>query len=244
MAKIPRKTQKIFGGLIAPTGNIVAFGSLAAGSPSFSSDVSALQTSAWDYGWSNAVVGTQQPALEDDNAINYVFSKQLAYLFQAGIPEWDASTVYYQGDACRVGMDIFFSKTDGNTGNNVANETHWNAIWAVIKPSIIDDSTVPRAWVHFDQNGVIKSAFNVTSVASDGNGVYTINFTTAMPNSKYAVIMSNAIDNSGAADMLTRFSYDAKTTGYVIVRGVTGQSSAQWPSNPENYVMIMANAAS
>lgn len=54
-----------------------------------------------------------------------------------------------------------------------------------------------KAWVNFDgtfgsspftlANGGMRSAFNVSSITDNGTGDYTINFTTAFPDSNFAV---------------------------------------------------------
>jgi len=45
-----------------------------------------------------------------------------------------------------------------------------------------------RAWVNFDGSGTvsIRDSGNVSSITDRGIGEYTVNFTTAMPNSNYA----------------------------------------------------------
>jgi len=48
-----------------------------------------------------------------------------------------------------------------------------------------------RAWVNFNGTtspGTIRASGNVSSVARNGTGDYTVNFSTAMPNANYAVI--------------------------------------------------------
>lgn len=47
-----------------------------------------------------------------------------------------------------------------------------------------------RAWVNFNGQGTvaIRGSYNVTSITDDGTGVYTVNFTTAMPDINYAVV--------------------------------------------------------
>ena len=47
-----------------------------------------------------------------------------------------------------------------------------------------------RAWVRFNGIGTvsIQGSGNVTSVSDDGTGLYTINFTTAMPDENYCVV--------------------------------------------------------
>ena len=47
---------------------------------------------------------------------------------------------------------------------------------------------IAKAWVNYNGVGqAIRSSFNVSSVTYNGTGNYTINFTTAMPNSNYCV---------------------------------------------------------
>jgi hypothetical protein len=54
--------------------------------------------------------------------------------------------------------------------------------------------TLCRAWVNF--NGVttatIRASFNVSSVTRNSTGIYTVNFTNAMPDSNYSANISTA----------------------------------------------------
>jgi hypothetical protein len=54
----------------------------------------------------------------------------------------------------------------------------------------------PRAWVNFNGQGTvaIRASGNVSSVTDLGVGVYRVNFTTAMPDANYAVIVSSKED--------------------------------------------------
>jgi hypothetical protein len=75
-------------------------------------------------------------------------------------------------------------------------------------PPTIQDSagtqigTFCRAWVNF--NGTtnvggfctIRASFNVTSVADGGVGIYTVNFTNALPDANYGVANGCKNDNS------------------------------------------------
>jgi len=51
---------------------------------------------------------------------------------------------------------------------------------------------IAKAWVNFNGTGTvaINSSFNVSSITDNGTGQYTINFTTAMPNTNYATVVS------------------------------------------------------
>jgi hypothetical protein len=52
---------------------------------------------------------------------------------------------------------------------------------------------IAKAWVNFDGTGTvaIRGAFNVSSITDNGTGQYTINLTTSMPNTNYAVVASS-----------------------------------------------------
>lgn len=56
-----------------------------------------------------------------------------------------------------------------------------------------------RAWVNFNGSGTvaIRASGNVSSITDNGTGDYTVNFTTAMPDSNYAILATNGFDNTG-----------------------------------------------
>lgn len=122
MAKIERKTQKIFAGN-ADTDELAVFGSMISGTPVYNDDIEALQSEAYTEGWKAAVAANEAPFMEEMNAVQYGFSKQLAYLFQQGIPEWDAGTTYYLNSFCQVGGVIYKSKLDENINHSPGDDT-------------------------------------------------------------------------------------------------------------------------
>jgi len=68
---------------------------------------------------------------------------------------------------------------------------------------------VAKAWVNFDGttnvggNCTIRDDFNVSTVADNGTGDYTVNFTTAMNNANYCVASTGKfIENAGASSVL------------------------------------------
>lgn len=128
MSKITRAFQAIFGS----SGSIGVFGSAAAGSPTDSTSLSTIQSlAAWAAGWLSATLGGSKfPAIEDMNAVTFVTTTQLAYLFQQGIPEWDTDTVYYAGGiATNPGtFQIYGSLTNGNTGHALTDPTNWQLL--------------------------------------------------------------------------------------------------------------------
>lgn len=131
MAKITRANQKIFGSN-AGANQIATFGSLAASSPAFTTNPETIQSlSEYLTGWFGAVIGANSPAIEDMNALCYLYSYQLAYLMQTGVAEWNDETTYYIGSLVSDGVDgIFASKTDTNLNNALPSleDTNWKKI--------------------------------------------------------------------------------------------------------------------
>ena len=127
MAKIPRKTQLVFGGSLTPTGNIPKFGSLAAGSPAYSADLAQLQTAAWLNGWAAAIIGNHSPTLEDFTTLGFVVTSQLAYLFQEGTAEWDSGTNYSNGAWSKAtdGLGTVYISKQAENLNHALSDTNW-----------------------------------------------------------------------------------------------------------------------
>lgn len=130
MPKITRATQQIFGEN-APNTQITAFGTAKTENPVYTTNPADLQTAASKLGWDAAIESDKAPFEEDTNGLCYLMTRQLAYLFQQGISEWDASTVYYENSLCTVVQDgvlvIKRSLTDNNSGNNPTSD---NVNWA------------------------------------------------------------------------------------------------------------------
>lgn len=88
-----------------------------------------------------------------------------------------------------------------------------------------------KAWVNFDgtfgtspfttANGGIRAAFNVSSVTDGGPGIYTVNFTNAMPDTNYVCNISvSATPVGGRAFVATDDgSLQTTTSSYFTVYG-------------------------
>jgi hypothetical protein len=125
MAKLDRKNMKVFGSL-AGYAQLGKIGSLAAGAQTTTTDIEEMQSLAnYLTGWFGVVVGGNSPAIEDMNALCHVFAYQLAYLMQAGIPEWNSQTSYYIGSIVNSSGTIYVSLTDDNLNNAVTDSTKW-----------------------------------------------------------------------------------------------------------------------
>lgn len=128
MAKIARKTQKIFASS-ANADELVVFGTEKTGSPIESTDVEVLQSNEYLEGWSEAIKEDKAPYLSEMNAVQYGLSYQSAYILQEGIPEWDDGTTYYKGSIVKVvsgvNATLYISIADNNTGHAVTSTSYW-----------------------------------------------------------------------------------------------------------------------
>ncbi len=118
MTKLTRVIQRIFGDN-AGVNQRAQIGSLAAASPVFTTDPTVMQALAeYTDGLDAILIGSNSPAKEDFNSLLFLFSRQLAYIFQAGVPEWQAVTTYYIGSIVQDGLgNGYISILDNNTGN-------------------------------------------------------------------------------------------------------------------------------
>lgn len=88
-----------------------------------------------------------------------------------------------------------------------------------------------RAWVNFNGTlaaaNMIRASGNVTSITDNGTGIYTVNFTTAMPDANYSAVASSSLDQeirvdsyvTGAVRVVTDTALtDAATVSVAIFR--------------------------
>ena len=86
-----------------------------------------------------------------------------------------------------------------------------------------------RAWVNFNGTGTvaIRASGNVSSITDNGTGNYTVNFTTAMPDTNYAVAgwASNNDDAGGENFAVSGNVSDTYATSAVTIRTVENSGS-------------------
>jgi hypothetical protein len=85
-----------------------------------------------------------------------------------------------------------------------------------------------RAWVNFDGTGTvaIRASGNVSSITDNGTGLYTVNFTTAMPDANYAVVIYNNADPNTAQG-----SFNNNYTGGAGARTTTSVGVASYATS-------------
>lgn len=131
MSQLTRKLFKLFcaNKVSTPTDNIGVFGSKKAGSSAWSSDPDTIQSAHYLNGWTDAVVSNQAPCMDDMNALQYVFSYMIKYLYQTGVPEWLSTEEYYQYSFVRYNGFVWMSIYNGqNTDTPQDSSDKWRKI--------------------------------------------------------------------------------------------------------------------
>lgn len=147
MAKITRATQKIFGGNLVAANNISIFGSLKNNTLTYSNDPASIQSlSAFTDGWGGAVINNNSPTMQDTNAIDFLYSRQIAYLMQEGVAEWDSGTEYHLNSMVKVDNIIYYSLQNTNTNHLVTDIAWWfpyfSGQWLAYTPTITNYGSV------------------------------------------------------------------------------------------------------
>ena len=145
-------------GSTSDSSSVGVFGSLKAGSPTYSKVIATIQgLGAWGSGWKAEVVSPDRPALQDFNAVDYVFSYGICYLHQMGIPEWDTGTVYYTNSYCQVAGQLYQSLQDDNVGQDPTTATsYWQVLQYVSltgNQTVAGKSSAEPAGGTFTRNG-------------------------------------------------------------------------------------------
>jgi hypothetical protein len=85
--------------------------------------------------------------------------------------------------------------------------------------------TLCRAWVNFDgglSTPTIRASFNVSSITDGGTGIYTLNFTTAMPDVNYCVNGTTIAQVLSSLPVRVTAKQSALTTTSCLIRVCSG----------------------
>lgn len=124
MAKIVRFN----GNLVAPASAALGTERTLFGSVTQADDLTSQFTADLLRGW--GIVGpSDQPALQDFNAMGYTLGQLHAYLHQVGVAEWNAGQEYHSGSIANLGGLLFASNINNNTGNDPGTSaTQWSPV--------------------------------------------------------------------------------------------------------------------
>ena len=130
MAKLTIKKQKTFAWNLAAANNIAEFGSKAEGTPEYSLDPDDIQSRAeYPLGLDGSWQNNASPFFQDFNALFFLFTRQIEYLMQTGIPEWITTATYQIGSLVNNGTGVIYkSVTNANVGNALTSAANWMPI--------------------------------------------------------------------------------------------------------------------
>lgn len=129
MPKTQRKRFKPFA-TDADIDQVAQIGSLRAGTPLFSKDPDTIQAlQNYKDGWFGIAIGENSPAIEDMNAIQYLFAYMIFNMLESGVPEYQSATTYFIGSMVKdpASGKIYVSLVDDNTGNAFTDPTKWRS---------------------------------------------------------------------------------------------------------------------
>jgi hypothetical protein len=164
MAKLNRKLKKIFS--INSPSDIGVWGSI---NTTTSTDPDVIQSTGYETGVSAAEVsGKKLLPRKDFNGVLYETSYHLAYLYQAGVPEYNAATTYYIGDIVRGDGTSFIYKSlaDNNIGNALT-----SASWLLcgdLANGLVNDNLADNGDFIIAQRGTLFTS-STTFTNDDGN---------------------------------------------------------------------------
>lgn len=161
-------------------GNLVPFASSALGTErtifgevTQADDITSQFTADFLRGW--GIVGpSDQPTLQDFNAVSYTHGQILAYLHQMGVAEYNAAQEYHLGSFATVGGVLYASLANNNTGNTPASSpTQWGSISqrGLVSFSTPGSGSWPVPLIM--QLGIIKPRVTVTGAGGSG-GLTTV----------------------------------------------------------------------
>ncbi len=167
MAKLTRKLKKLFS--INSPADIGVWGSI---NTTTSTDPDVLQSTGYETGISAAEVsGKKLVPRKDLNGVLYEASYHLAYLYQSGIPEYNAATAYYIGDIVRGDSASFIYKSlvDNNIGNALT-----SASWLLcgdLANGLINDNLADNGDFPIAQRG---TSFTSATPFTNGDANHTL----------------------------------------------------------------------
>ena len=198
MGILTRVKQKIFGDTGDPS-QFGKIGSEAAGSPATTKDLALIQSLSQYLSGLYGITGNalELPRIEDINALYFLITTQLAYMFQAGVAEYDPTTDYFANISfVTEGGVIYVSKsgTGGtpNTGNLPS--TH-AANWRPIGGKVLLTQPASEATLTIADTKVLTVNKTLTLDGTDGKTL-TLNASTVIQGTDGNIIDTRALIRS------------------------------------------------
>ena len=134
--------------------------------------------------------------------------------------------------------DTLVSTAPGTSGNILTSDgTNWTsaapaaggADTSLSNLSATGEQRVCQAWVNFDGTGTvaIRDSHNVSSITDLGLGRYQVNFSSAMANANYSVVVGGGDTAPGTGEGMQTMAYNILTTSASI---------SSWTYNGSGYL--------
>lgn len=231
MAKLARFFQKIFASN-AGNNELSEYGSFQASPPGNLYSGSTItpdivqNLSNFEGGQYDAVGGSYSPTIQDHNSLFWLQTRQQAYLFQEGIAEWDAETIYFTNSFVKSGSILYVSLQDNNTNHAITDGAWWYAFF--IPPTVqrfITGSgtytlpTTPRkpSYIRIKicgGGGGGSGAGSGTSGGTGGSG----------GESNFGSLMLRALGGTGGSSTSVGLGGPTNTSGGIVVFSTNGQN--------------------
>lgn len=255
MAKIARATQVIFGttGLVGTGGFGAAAGGTVTTEVATSNTLATIMgATSWGSGWLTATLGaTKYPAIEDMNALAYAESTQLAYIFQQGIPEYDAGTTYFANSLCMktTTYQLYGSVTNSNLGNALSNATYWTQLIdfansaGTLTGTTLASNVVTSSLVNFGGTGLGTWTFSQSNTGAATSLAILNNNTTTGTISKFVALTGTTNAYSifeqidGTTPSLSIITGGGNTGGITIDSSAASASPLTLKSGSGGFVM-------
>lgn len=209
---LSRKYQKIFGKNAVST-DLSIVGSKMAGNIQYDTDIETLQSlSNWETGMRAIVSNSDAPYLQDHNSLFYVITTQLAYLFQAGIAEWNSQTEYVDNRSLVLKSGKIYLAIGNSTNVEPEVTIGWESSWVCLTDWLLKgvsfNSTVSTAISGYPKGARV--------LYNDGEG------------GKYYVesLKNGNTDAPSSANIL------AITANFVSIKVVNSASELTTPTDP------------
>lgn len=180
------KINRFNGNLQAPASAAIGTERTLFGEVTQSDDLTDQFTADLLRGW--GIVGpSDEPTLQDFNAMGFTLGQLHAYLHQVGVAEYNAAQEYHEGSFTNSGGVLYVSLVDNNVGNTPASSpVQWESYGQGADPL-----NSPIAWL---------------------TGSSTINLTTGAPDTSQIVIVGSGLSVNGFTVAANRF-FVVKMTG-------------------------------
>jgi hypothetical protein len=227
MAKITRKVTAQFAD-VSPTSKLAQFGSKKAGAISYSVDPDTIQAlAAFGQGFASSLINSGPPAIQEIDALFNLLTRQIRYLDQMSVPEWDAATTYFVGSLVQSDGDLYISVVIDNLNFAVTNTAKWMLYKSIKVKDYTSDIIMPTS----DDS-------TIRVIASSGS--YPVLFLLPTPSSANIgrVLVVKKMFNAGAGDMQFQAEDSSSIDGVTIITVAIQYTVKKFISTGTNWEVI------